>query len=455
MLGRYIKTKNHFITMKHLLFFNFYFGVAILLTCSAFSEEPWQVTQKAWDFIAKKNYDKVERLANDSVRRWGEYAREENKRFNRLPSAKEAKKYNTLNEIATIVWLKGEALLKKGDREGALAAYLTLIEDYNYGQTWDNKGWYWSPAASSRDRIAELSAGSVGELSLETDPLPSALQLLGKKGICFTLRETGSKGSWVQNIPKIKATNSYWNYSWGTNRVVAQPDDMEFIPMTWGAWGRDGFRKVLLNDVVPQIESGKTRRLLGFNEPDKKDQANMPYNEALKYWPLLEDLGIPLCSPACANPLSDVDESTQGVRGTWMRDFMREAGKRNYRMDYIGVHWYGGPSPRSFKERMIQVYEAYDRRPLLISEFAVADWGAKSVEGNAHSTESVLKFMKDVLPWMESQNWIAGYAWFSFGVNEAVGTSSALFDLKGNLTVLGQFYKSVTRENPEGKKNIR
>jgi len=63
--------------------------------------------------------------------------------------------------------------------------------------------------------------------------------------------------------------------------------------------------------------------------------------------------------------------------------------------------------------------------------------------------------MKDVLPWMESQNWIAGYAWFSFGVNEAVGTSSALFDLKGNLTVLGQFYKSVTRENPEGKKNIR
>ena len=102
-----------------------------------------------------------------------------------------------------------------------------------------------------------------------------------------------------------------------------------------------------------------------------------------------------------------------------------------------------------------QVYEAYDRRSLLISEFAVADWGAKSVEGNAHSTESVLKFMKDVLPWMESQNWIAGYAWFSFGVNEAVGTSSALFDLKGNLTVLGQFYKSVTRENPEGKKNIR
>ena len=55
----------------------------------------------------------------------------------------------------------------------------------------------------------------------------------------------------------------------------------------------------------------------------------MPYTEALKYWPMLEQLGIPLCSPACANPLSDVDDSTQGVRGAWMRDFMRDAAKRN------------------------------------------------------------------------------------------------------------------------------
>ena len=73
----------------------------------------------------------------------------------------------------------------------------------------------------------------------------------------------------------------------------------------------------------------------------------MPYTEALKYWPMLEQLGI--LSVVRQESLSDVDDSTQGVRGTWMRDFMREADKRNYRMDYIGVHWYGGTSPRSFK----------------------------------------------------------------------------------------------------------
>ena len=432
-----------------------YIFLGMLSVQSAFPQEAWQLTGKAWSALGKNNFDEVERLANEAVRRWGENARKRNNGLSKLPSTKEAKGYATLNELATIVWLKGEALLKKGDREGALAAYYTVLADFNYGQTWDTKGWYWSPAASCRDRIAELSPKSIKELSLETAPLPAKLQLPGKKGICFTLRKKGEKGSWVDNIPRINATRSYWNYSWGSSRVDAQPENIEFIPMTWGAWGKDGFAKTLQRDVVPQIQSGKAKRLLGFNEPDKKEQANMPYTEALKYWPMLEQLGIPLCSPACANPLSDVDDSTQGVRGTWMRDFMREADKRNYRMDYIGVHWYGGTSPRSFKERMIEVYEAYGRRPLLISEFAVADWGAKSIEQNSHSKESVLKFMKDVLPWMEKQNWIAGYAWFSFGINEAVGTSSTLFDRDGNLTTLGRFYQSVTKENPEGNQDIR
>ena len=104
---------------------------------------------------------------------------------------------------------------------------------------------------------------------------------------------------------------------------------------------------------------------------------------------------------------------------------------------------------------MVQVYEAYGRRPLLISEFAVADWGAKTVDQNSHSPEEVLKFMKNVLPWMEKQNWIAGYSWFSFGMHEAVGTSSALFDKNGKLTTLGKFYSSVTSEDPLGDQLIK
>jgi hypothetical protein len=276
----------------------------------------------------------------------------------------------------------------------------------------------------------------------------------GKKGICFTLRQKDNDGSWEENIPKIKAIRPYWNYSWDTALIEQQPTDSAFLPMVWGAWEADELRERLNKHIVPKIKSGDVHRILGFNEPDKLEQANMPYTEALTYWPILESLHVPLCSPACANPLSDIDDSTQGVRGTWMRDFMKAADKRGYRVDYIGVHWYGGASPIAFKQRMIDIYNAYGQRPLLITEFALADWGAKNPGENSITQKDVLAFMQNVLPWMEQQNWIAGYAWFSFEIDDPNGCSSALFDDDGNLTASGQFYQSVTNEDPNGDQSL-
>jgi O-glycosyl hydrolase len=138
-----------------------------------------------------------------------------------------------------------------------------------------------------------------------------------------------------------------------------------------------------------------------------------------------------------------------------MRDFMREADRRCYRVDYIGVHWYGGTRAEHFKERMRQIYEMYGKRPLLITEFAPADWQTGGdIQKHRHTPAAVLKFMKEVLPWMERQDWVAGYAWFSFKIDSPQGTSSALFDNAGNLTACGRYYRSVTRENPQGDQTI-
>jgi len=282
------------------------------------------------------------------------------------------------------------------------------------------------------------------------------LRLPGKKGACFALRAPGHRlgGSWETNLPRIESLRPSWNYSWGSTRIEQQPADIEFVPMIWGGWDKAKVEARLRNDVAPLIESGAVRRLLSFNEPDHKGQANMPYTAALEFWPAFEALGIPLCSPACANPEGIDDESVQGVSGTWMRDFIREADKRGYRVDYIGAHWYGGGSFENFKAKMWRIYEKYGRRPLLITEFAVADWKAKSPAANRHKPAKVLAFMKQALPWMEKQEWIAGYAWFIFNVDSPVGTSSALFDHEGNLTACGRYYRSVTPENPTGDQSI-
>jgi hypothetical protein len=44
--------------------------------------------------------------------------------------------------------------------------------------------------------------------------LPNVPPLPGKKGIGMTLRPEGSKGSWVEHLPKIIELNPYWNHCW-------------------------------------------------------------------------------------------------------------------------------------------------------------------------------------------------------------------------------------------------
>lgn len=100
---------------------------------------------------------------------------------------------------------------------------------------------------------------------------------------------------------------------------------------------------------------------------------------------------------------------------------------------------------------MEDIYE-YCGLPLLITEFAVVDWDATSVETNRHSEASVLAFVKDVLPWMEEQDWILGYNWFSFKKTDRFGTSSALVYEQqldtgrtiSKLTALGEYYSEFS-----------
>ena len=90
----------------------------------------------------------------------------------------------------------------------------------------------------------------------------------------------------------------------------------------------------------------------------------------------------------------------------------------------------------------------------MITEFAPADWQAKIHSQNRMKAPAVLSFMKEVLPWMEKQDWIAGYAWFSFGPHEPHGHTSSLFGKNGNLSALGRFYRSVSTDSPNGDQSI-
>lgn len=64
--------------------------------------------------------------------------------------------YWALNDVGTALFVKGEALRKAGDKEGAKEAYELLVNDYFFAQCWDTKGWFWKPAEAAQQALDEL-----------------------------------------------------------------------------------------------------------------------------------------------------------------------------------------------------------------------------------------------------------------------------------------------------------
>lgn len=242
-----------------------------------------------------------------------------------------------------------------------------------------------------------------------------------KKGVAFTMNGL----EWSHNVADLKP---FWHYSWGNDYSSLEPDNVEYVPMFWG--------KTITDEKVAELKQlaveGKIKYLLGFNEPDGEDQANMTVDEAIALWPKLEEVGVPLGSPATVGHLSD-----------WIKEFMTKATAKNLRVDFVCVHNYGGANANNLKQKLEETYTEFNK-PIWLTEFAVGDWNASSPEENKYTPTQVLTFMKDALPMLDKLDFVERYAWFSAKTSNPALTSSALYDDNGSLTQLGMYYLNHT-----------
>lgn len=294
-----------------------------------------------------------------------------------------------------------------------------------------------------RDEPADLFSDT-GEPSILDCPEQAhtpAPPLPGKKGMVLNLDEYDRV-----HLERVSEINPYWNYSRGPRLPRNQPDILEYIPMIPNANDYIETSQSIVDLLL--ADSSNHKRVMGYYEPDDKfdhgSRTSMSVDAAIHRWQLLEELQVPLVSP-----------SARDATGSWMREFMQHADDKCLRIDWIGVHWYGGKSFHNFKVKMEQIYNLYGQRPLLLTEFSTVDRRAHENGGFDRFTEKdVLNFMKQAIPWLEAQEWIAGYAWHNFAANHTAGGSAALFDLNGDLTTVGRFYASVRTDNPEGTQSI-
>src|SRR5260221_270282 len=161
-----------------------------------------------------------------------------------------------------------------------------------------------------------------------------------KKGADFSTNM--SYGTWNGDIVALKA---FWYYTWGTPIPSPSPQNCEFLSFWWGKTIETPGNISAVQQLKAQ---GKVKYILGFNEPNRSDQSNMTVTQALALWPQLENIGLPLGSPAADWPTRQ-----------WIYDFLDSCIAEKKRVDFICVHMYAGTDDNSFVATLQDLYNNY------------------------------------------------------------------------------------------------
>ena len=120
------------------------------------------LTGKAWGALKDNDLEAVLAYTNKCIELYSEAAKKMQNSLNEYPKGadEEVHGYWALNDVATSLFIQGEAYRKAEMTEEAMAAYKQVVNDYTYGQAWDLGGWFWKPAEASKEKIAMIESGS-------------------------------------------------------------------------------------------------------------------------------------------------------------------------------------------------------------------------------------------------------------------------------------------------------
>ncbi len=165
--------------------------------------------------------------------------------------------------------------------------------------------------------------------------------------------------------------NPAWAYNWGQQNRDSTPAGMVYNPMQWGDYNwLIGSNAGPLWQYYPNWRTASAGlHLLGFNEPDGAEQANITVANAITMWPRLQELDQPLVSPAPAS-----------LSGGWLDSFYTEAARLGYRVDYTAFHTYPSPGNGSSDGLFSTITSVYNKwgRPVWLTEFSFVDWNKTS-----------------------------------------------------------------------------
>lgn len=186
-----------------------------------------------------------------------------------------------------------------------------------------------------------------------------------------------------------------WAYNWtfGDENLVSVG---QYMPMQWT--NISAASPGILRNQPNWYSRANQTSVLGFNEPDLSDQANMSEEAAAYQWPRLERMRLPLVGPVPA-----------AYQGAWRQNYEGLADERGNRSEYMAMHWYSTNgaatgSPSGLISNMQSLYNTYGK-PIWLTEFSTRDFvGDKTTWSRNHNYNFLAEFMwrAESLPWLKS-----------------------------------------------------
>lgn len=173
-----------------------------------------------------------------------------------------------------------------------------------------------------------------------------------------------------------------WFYSWSANAEDAC-EYGDYHPMQWG-W-LTSTTPVILRGQPEWYSRAQMTCVMGFNEPDKDDQSDIPEENAAYQMSRLERMNLPVVGPCPAQN-----------NGSWRKAYEAIAEEEGLRCEYMALHWYAGcngGSPQNIINVINNLYNTYGK-PIWITEFAVKDW-----------------YNKGTWSRNDNYNWLAEFLW--------------------------------------------
>ncbi|MGE9296991.1 MAG: tetratricopeptide repeat protein [Puniceicoccales bacterium] len=111
------------------------------------------LTTKAWEAYGARDFPLAVDYASKCIELYSGQAKEMQAGLEGPAPAEIASSLWALNDVGTCLYIRGQVYEAQGKSALALADYKRLANEFRFAQTWDTKGWYWSPADAAKQRI--------------------------------------------------------------------------------------------------------------------------------------------------------------------------------------------------------------------------------------------------------------------------------------------------------------